>query len=392
MSSEQVIFWAAIVLLGYTYVGYPVLLWVWAALRAREPRAGDLEPTVSIVVVAYNEAPRIREKVENLLALDYPSDRLEIVLASDGSTDDTAAQARRCRNAGVTVVAFKARRGKSAVLNDLIPEARGEIVVLADARQRFEPGTLRALVAQFADPKVGAVSGDLILTDSAESAVGEGVGFYWKYEKFIRRNESRIDSTVGATGAIYAIRRALFEPIPEDTLLDDVLIPMRIVRRGYRVLFEPSARAYDQASATAGIEFERKVRTLAGNFQLFARERWLLNPFSNRLWLQTISHKGCRLLSPLCLAAALAANLFLLVVQPLYRWVLAVQVVFYAAAAGGYLLRNAVKKHFFLNVPYTFCLLNWAVVTGFFRLVNGRQRVTWERADGYRDVTLRRGR
>jgi cellulose synthase/poly-beta-1,6-N-acetylglucosamine synthase-like glycosyltransferase len=391
MSSEQVIFWAAIVLLGYTYVGYPVLLRVGVALRAREPRTGGLESTVSVVIVAYNEAARIREKLKNLLALDYPSDRLEIVLASDGSTDGTAERARRYRNAGVTVVAFKARRGKSAVLNDLIPKACGEIVVLADARQRFEAGALRALVAGFADPDVGAVSGELILTDGAGSAVGEGVGFYWRYEKFIRRNESGIDSTVGATGAIYAIRRALFEPIPEDTLLDDVLIPMRIARQGYRVTFEPGARAYDRTSATANAEFERKVRTLAGNFQLFARERWLLNPFSNRLWLQTISHKGCRLLSPLCLGVALAANLFLLG-QPFYRWMIAAQAVFYAAAAGGYLLRNAAKKHFFLNVPYTFCLLNWAVVTGFFRLVNGRQRVTWGRADNYRDVTLRRGR
>jgi cellulose synthase/poly-beta-1,6-N-acetylglucosamine synthase-like glycosyltransferase len=381
MSSEQVIFWAAIVLLGYTYVGYPVLLRVGVALRAREPRTGGLESTVSVVIVAYNEAARIREKLKNLLALDYPSDRLEIVLASDGSTDGTAERARRCRNAGVTVVAFEARRGKSAVLNDLIPKARGEIVVLADARQRFEAGALRALVAGFADPDVGAVSGELILTDGPGSAVGEGVGFYWRYEKFIRRNESRIDSTVGVTGAIYAIRRVLFEPLPEDTLLDDVLIPMRIARRGYRVTFEPGARAYDQASATAGMEFERKVRTLAGNFQLFARERWLLNPFANRLWVQTISHKGCRLLSPFCLAAAFGANLFLLD-PPFYRWVLGAQAVFYAAAIGGYLLRDTVKNVFFLTVPYAFCLLNCAAVVGFLRFVNGRQQVTWERKAG----------
>jgi hypothetical protein len=275
-------------------------------------------------------------------------------------------------------VAYSQRRGKSAVLNDLIPQAHGDIVVLADARQRFARGVLRALAPHFSDPTVGAVSGELVLTQGANgSAVGEGVGFYWKYEKFIRRNESRVDSTVGATGAIYAIRRNLFEPIPTDTILDDVLIPMRIVRRGYRVLFEAGARAYDQAAPSAEFEFARKVRTLAGNFQLFVRQPWLLNPFANRLWIQTISHKGCRLLSPLCLAVAFGANLFLLD-EPFYQGTLSVQFVLYAAGMGGYLLRNSRKKVRSLSVPYAFCLLNWAVVVGFARFLNGSQRVTWE--------------
>jgi poly-beta-1,6-N-acetyl-D-glucosamine synthase len=380
MSGAHVIFWAAVAVLAYAYVGYPALLFAWTALVARAPLSPRHEPAVSILVVVHNEAGRVEARLENLLALDYPRERIDIVLASDGSTDGTLERARRFERAGVTIVAFPALRGKSAVLNELIPKARGEIVALADARQQFEAGALRALVAGFADPRVGAVSGELMLGDGTGSAVGEGVGFYWRYEKFIRLNESRVDSTVGATGAIYAIRRALFEPIPEDTLVDDVLIPMRIVRRGYRVLFEPGARAYDQA-ASAGMEFARKVRTLAGNFQLFARERWLLNPFSNRLWLQTISHKGCRLLGPLCMASALAANVPLLV-EPFYRWTIAAQAVFYAAAAVGCLPRGGEKRRLFVSVPYAFCLLNWAVVAGFCRLVTGRQRVTWKGADG----------
>ena len=202
--------------------------------------------------------------------------------------------------------AFAVRRGKAAVLNDVVPRASGAIVVLADARQRFEPDTVRALTRPFADPAVGAVSGELILTETLEGpAVGRGVGVYWRYEKLIRKSESRVDSTVGATGAIYAIRRELFEPIPEDTLLDDVLIPLRIVRRGYRVLFEPAARAWDRVAASAGEELARKVRTLAGNFQLFVREPWLLDPRRNRIWLATVSHKGLRLLGPLLHAARL---------------------------------------------------------------------------------------
>jgi len=370
------VFWTAIILLGYTHVGYPMLLWAWSALRAHEPRAARFQPSVSILVVACNEAARVQDRIENLLTLDYPRDRLEIILASDGSTDDTVLRARRY-HPDVFVLAFNRRRGKSAVLSDLIPQCEGEIVVLADARQRFEPGALRALAAHFADPAVGAVSGELVLTNDADgSAVGEGVGFYWKYEKFMRRNESRIDSTVGATGAIYAIRRHLFEPIPADTLLDDVLIPMRIVRRGYRVTFASGARAYDRAAPTAQVEFARKVRTLAGNFQLFVREPWLLNPFANRLWIQTASHKGCRLLSPLCLAAAFGANLFLLD-DTFYRWTLGAQLLLYAAAAGDYLIRESGKKVRWLNLPYAFCLLNWAAVMGFIRFVSGRQRVTW---------------
>ena len=175
--------------------------------------------------------------------------------------------------------AFAVRRGKAAVLNDVVPRASGAIVVLADARQRFEPDTVRALTRPFADPAVGAVSGELILTETPDGpTVGRGVGVYWRYEKLIRKSESRVDSTVGATGAIYAIRRELFEPIPEDTLLDDVLIPLRIVRRGYRVLFEPAARAWDRVAASAGEELARKVRTLAGNFQLFCARALAARP------------------------------------------------------------------------------------------------------------------
>ncbi len=381
MSSEFVLFWACAILLGYTYVGYPILIRAWAALRSRPPRRRCVEPTVSLVIVAHNEATRIEERLENLLALDYPPDHLEILLASDGSTDGTEKRARAFQSAGVTVIAFEVRRGKPSVLNDVVPKARGEIVVLADVRQQFEVAALRALVEPFADPQVGAVSGELILTggEGGGTAVAEGIRFYWRYEKFIRRDESRVDSTVGATGAIYAIRRDLFEPIPEDTILDDVLIPLRIARRGYRVLFEPAAQAYDRVAMAAGEELTRKIRTIAGNFQLFARERWLMDPFRNRLWLQTASHKGLRLLSPLFLGATFGANLLLLG-QPFYRWALVGQILFYVAALGGYALRNARMKIPMLMVPYVFCLLNWATVVAFCRFVARRQRVTWERA------------
>lgn len=380
VSTEHVLFWVSLLLVGYTYVGYPALMRAWAALRLRLPSSGGIEPRVTLLIVAHNEVTRIQGRLANLLALDYPRDRREILVASDGSTDGTPERARPYEQGSVRVIPFMARRGKPAVLNELVRQARGEIVVLADARQRFETGALRALVAPFSDPEVGAVSGELVLTENGDgTAVGEGVGFYWRYEKLIRWSESRVDSAVGATGAIYAIRRDLFEPIPEDTILDDVLIPMRIARRGYRVLFEARARAFDRAAATAGEEFRRKVRTIAGNFQLFAREVWLLNPFRNRLWLQTVSHKGLRLLSPLFLVAVFGANL-LLSDAPFYRWTLVGQLIFYGAALAGYVRRDARRKIPLLIVPYVLCLLSWATVVAFLRFLTGRQRVTWEKA------------
>ena len=251
-------FWGSLLLMAYVYFGYPLVAALRATLRPKPRLRAPIEPFVSVIVIAHNEADRIGARIENLLALDYPADCLEIVIASDGSTDATVDCARRYEDAGVHVRSFATRRGKSAVVNAAVPALRGDIVLFADARQRFDRGTLRALVENFADPTVGAVSGELVLTPGAgTAAAGQGTAFYWRYEKFIRAMEGRADSTVGATGAIYAIRRALFEPIPDDTILDDVLIPLRIVRRGFRVLFEPGARAYDSASATARQEFVR---------------------------------------------------------------------------------------------------------------------------------------
>jgi poly-beta-1,6-N-acetyl-D-glucosamine synthase len=372
-------FWVCAALLVYVYVGYPALVWIRAALTPPPAFGIAAPPAVSVLVVAHDEAGRIAARIDNLLALDYPRDRLEILIGSDGSTDETAQRAGAYVQAGVIVHAFAIRRGKAAVLNDVLPRARGDIVVLADARQRFEPDTVRALTRPFANAAVGAVSGELLLSETPESpTVGRGVGLYWRYEKLIRRSESRVDSMVGATGAVYAIRRELFEPIPEDTLLDDVLIPLRIVRRGYRVLFEPAARAWDRVAGSAEEELARKVRTIAGNFQLFWRAPWLLDPRKNRIWLATVSHKGLRLLGPVLHAGAFVASAALADVQ-IYAAALAAQAVFYAMALGGHVTRNARRRSALLSVPYVVCLLNWATVVGFFRFCTGRQRATWAR-------------
>jgi cellulose synthase/poly-beta-1,6-N-acetylglucosamine synthase-like glycosyltransferase len=387
MSPAAVLLWTALALLVYVYFGYPLIAWLRRRLWPHPVARIRIEPHVTVVVVAYNEAHRIGRRIENLLSADYPRKRLSIIVGSDGSTDETVERARRYEDQGVTVRNFGQRRGKPAVLNDLVSSATSEIIVFADARQRFEPGAIRALVANFADPLVGAVSGELILRKrQGTSPAGEGAGFYWKYEKFIRANESWTGSTVGATGAIYAIRRGLFAPIPPDTILDDVLIPMNVVRRGYRVLFEAEARAHDLISGTPREDFIRKTRTIAGTFQLFARQPWILNPRCCRVWFEALSHKALRLTIPLLHMVMFVANLALIDVWP-YQLTMGAQVLFYAAALVGYFetrpeRSRRARRSIVFTVPYTMCLLGWATIVGFARIGARRQRVTWERMPG----------
>lgn len=373
----MLVFWCVAALLFYTYAGYPLLIGLWAWLWPRPVARAPWLPMVSVLVVARNEATRIGQRVANLLTLDYPAALLELVVASDGSTDATVALARECGGKRVRVIDCGAHRGKPAVLNEVLPALVGEIVVLMDVRQLVEPDALHALVANFADPAVGAVSGELHLLENAGGT--DGVGFYWRYEKWIRRQESCCDSTIGVTGALYALRRLLFRPIPADTLLDDVLIPLEIARQGWRVVFEPLARASEQVTATPAAEFRRKVRTIAGNYQLFTRQGWLLDPLANRLWWQTLSHKGCRLLGPFCLVVLLGSNLLLLD-QPFYQVLLVLQVLFYLAALAGHLGRHTRFRPQWLTVPQAFCLLNWSTAVGCYRYFSGAQQVTWEQA------------
>jgi poly-beta-1,6-N-acetyl-D-glucosamine synthase len=369
----SILFWTSMGLIGYTFIGYPVLLALWSAVRPRPWRRQPYEPTVSIVISAHNESATITTKIQNLLALDYPSERVDILVGSDGSTDRTDEHLLEMSSDRVHVFVFPNRRGKAAVLNTLIPKAHNEIIVLADARQTFDPKALRALVRPFADPDVGAASGELMLTGGAPSAA------YWQYEKFVRSRESIVDSTIGVTGAIYAVRKTLFESIPEDTILDDVLIPMRVARRGFRVVIERDALAYE-AGVASREEFKRKVRTLSGNFQLFARERWLLNPLQNRLWWQTLSHKALRLLvAPLQLIAFIS-NVALANASTSYQFVLIAHALFYGGAMTAWILPQYRRKPTALAFPYVFCLLSWATVCAFLRWIMHRQTVTWEKA------------
>ena len=374
-----VVFWACAAALVYTYIGYPLLVGTLAATFARRVGRRGIEPTVSVLLVARDEQARIAERLANLTGLDYPPDRVEILLGSDGSTDATVSAARPYADR-VRVFDFPVPRGKAAVLNDLAAHAQGEILAFADARQSFSTEAMRALVAPFSDPRVGGVSGELVLDDPrGRSEVGAGVGAYWRYEKAIRKAESAVGSTVGATGAIYAIRRALYARIPPDTILDDVLIPMHVVREGYRVVFEPKALAFDRASDDARQEFRRKVRTIAGNFQLFAREPWLLVPLRNPVWFQTVSHKALRLLGPAFLAGTFLASL-VLASEPVYGAALLAQTLVLTAALVGSRQRETRRTIPGASAALVFVLLQAATVVAFVRFAQGRLAGIWEPA------------
>jgi cellulose synthase/poly-beta-1,6-N-acetylglucosamine synthase-like glycosyltransferase len=340
------LFWISVGFIAYVYAGYPLLLGVWARVVARlkpataapgrsQPARADQPPSVSIIIAARNEARRLPARLDNLLASDYPVDRLQIIVASDGSTDDTVEALAPYRDR-IELLLLPAS-GKAAALNHAAAHAHGRILVFADARQRFAPDAIRRLVSHFVDPRIGAVSGELLI-DGSGSTIGDGVGAYWRYEKWLRRRESIVGSTLGVTGAIYAMRRWLWQPLPADTLLDDVLGPMRVVLRGYRVIFDPQAHAFDAAAGDASAEMRRKVRTLAGNFQLLTQEPRLLVPFANPVWLQFLSHKVGRLFVPYALAAALIASAALATTSLFYAAACSAQFAFYGLAVYGALL------------------------------------------------------
>ena len=369
-----VLFWISALIVAYVYVGYPCLLAVWTRVVDRRPRPVPYPdgawPAISIIVAARNEAARLPARVANLLEQAYPG-RREIIVVSDGSTDDPAA-ALASFGGQVHLIELPPG-GKPLALNAGVAASSGEVLVFADARQSFAPGALMALLRNYSDATVGGVTGELVLDceeTRADSTVGEGIGLYWKYEKWLRRSESRVWSTLGATGAIYSMRRSCWQPLPVATLLDDVLEPMRAVLNGCRIVFEERAIAYDRASVDAAAESRRKTRTLAGNYQILAQEPRLLVPFVNPVWLQYVSHKIGRLIVPWALVALFISTLALAPHNVFYAAVLAAQGIFYGLALSGALfeVRDRVAR-----VAYTFVMMNLAAVAGLLALRRGRE-------------------
>jgi cellulose synthase/poly-beta-1,6-N-acetylglucosamine synthase-like glycosyltransferase len=366
----KLLFWLCFALVGYAYVGYPIWLWLFVRLRKQPILRRRIVPTVSIIIAARNEETNLPRKLEALRLLDYPSDQLQIVIASDGSTDRTAAILREQISRIVPVI-LNESNGKASALNEAVKFATGEILVFLDARQSVEQNVVSELVSCFADPDVGAVSGELLLESASNAASSDALGIYWKIEKAVRKFESASGSVVGVTGAIYAIRRELYTEIPAGTILDDVFVPMNVARMGKRVVFQPSAIARDRLFSEKGKEFSRKVRTLTGNYQLLRIAPWLLSP-ANPLLFRFISHKLLRLLVPLLLLLMLIASA--IATGPFYRVIFWLQILFYVSAAFGSLIPGA-KRFKPVGIASTFVMLNAAAALAFYNFAAGRKKV-----------------
>jgi poly-beta-1,6-N-acetyl-D-glucosamine synthase len=402
MTKIKYIFWIAAALIGYSYLGYPAWLWLRSRWSPRPVRrssgqssgqssgrisgqnAGQSSavPAVTAVMVVRNEEAVIARKLENLLTLDYPDAKLDLVVVSDGSSDRTPAiLADYARDARVRTrlrtLIKPVSEGKAAGLNDAIKLATGEVLLFTDARQQIESSALRLLIENFADPDVGAASGELMLGDPANGETGKGMGLYWRIEKKIRELESASGSVVGATGAIYCARRTLLDAslLPESTILDDVLLPMQIVRRGSRVIFDARARAWDSPDLGESREFSRKVRTLSGNYQLLQLAPWLLSS-QNAIRFEFITHKLSRLAVPFALLALLIASMFL--PQPFYRAALGAQLAFYALSLAALAGVKSGPLSRVADPARTFVVLNSAAMVAFINFVTGRKAI-WVR-------------
>lgn len=306
----ELVFWLGVLFVFVTYAGYPLVIHALARRRpvvAADPEQVERWPTVSVICAVYNEQDRVERKLESLRKQTYPRELMEIIFVSDGSTDQTVARLRQ--HADVKLIEYANRRGKPHAINLAAAASKGEVLVFTDVRQMLEPDALRYLVAQLGQPNIGVVSGELTHVNPATQQA-QNIGLYWRYEKWIRKAESRWYSTVGTTGALYAIRKSDYSPIPEDTLLDDFEIPMRIVRAGKRALLDERAVMFDELQQEVRGERSRKVRTLTGNFQAFARNPWLFSPAQNPVFWQFLCHKFFRLLVPYALLAIFIASWF----------------------------------------------------------------------------------
>lgn len=397
-------FWILVAFVFYVYAGYPLVLlklgaWVqvWRDLRyvfgRGERRAVQLAdwPDVTLLVCAYNEEKIIGERIRNALALDYPRERLEILVASDGSDDRTAEIVRGFASEGVRLIDYAERSGKVSVLNRSVPQCRGEIVVLSDANTMYDAAALRNLVRHFADERVGVVVGEMRLV--SPNAAYKAEARYWRYETVLKFLENRLGAVVGANGGIYAIRKALFEPVASNTITDDFVIPMRICARGARAVYDCEALAFEETARDAATEAVRRVRIAAGNYQSMWTCRALLNPLRGAMAFCFWSHKVVRWLVPFALIALFVVNgLMALGVGAgkvagwgwpagVYRWLFAAQEAFYVLAAVGAAVRRPRVVRKVLGLPHYFTLMNLSLLRGFLRCVLGRQAVTWKRTE-----------
>lgn len=375
------VFWICTGLVAYTYLVYPAILMILAWLRgAPQPPAHGADedlPIVSILIAAHNEAANVRARIENLLALDYPREKLELVIASDASIDGTVEIVREYEEQGVKLFEFTARSGKAAVLNAVIPTLTGELTILSDANTVMDRQAARTLVRWFSDPRVGVVCGKLILTDPV---TGRNVdGLYWQYETLLKRCEGTIGALLGANGGIYALRRSLFMGIRRDTIVDDFVIPLLTrIRTGCRIVYDEEAVAYEETPPVIAAEFRRRARIGAGGFQSIAVLWPLLDPRRGAIAFAFLSHKVLRWLCPFFLLGAAAANL-VLINTGIYGLSLILGMILISVALAGQFLSGASSVGRVMRLATMFATMNAALLVGFFRWALGRQDAAWER-------------
>lgn len=382
----KIMFWVMLSVLLYMYIGYPLLLIILSGLLKREKtnqvesRISDNLPIVSLIIAAYNEEEVIEEKVKNSLALDYPSELFEIVIVSDGSDDSTNGIVNRLaeRYDLINFLSYPHRQGKAHALNQGVMHSKGDILVFSDANVMYDKKAIKEIISKFFDPPIGGVCGKVLLYSSISQEV-QGEGLYMRYERFIHKCESRIKTMIGTDGAMYAIRRELYSPLPSLAIIDDFIIAMRVAGQGYRVIYADNALAYEESASSVENEFKRKVRIFAGGYQATLILRSILNPFKNPFVVfGFFSHKLLRWLSPFFVFGMLLSNLILLN-NLFYICTFVFQGFFYGLALFGYLYpkNRTISVVYF---PLYFSIINIAALFGFFRFIFGLQRVTWERA------------
>ena len=375
----KLIFWLSMSALGYTYVGYPLVLYLVSSVRPRSVRRGDVLPTVSVIITAYNEERDLRAKLSNTLALDYPKEKLEIIVASDCSTDRTDEIAREFAQSGVRLHRQTERLGKTAAQNAAVSVARGEIILFSDATTLYNADVLRLMVPSFADASVGCVAGRLIYVDPAKSSVGKGARSYWGYETFLKRHESRACSLIGASGCLYAVRRSAYLPLYPEAC-SDFLIATVMVEQGLRAIYEPDAVCTEETNRRADRELRMRVRVITQTYTDLWRHRAMLSPLRSGFYaVQLLSHKVLRYLVPFFLLTLFISTAVLALHSLGFRLALAAQLFFYALAATGWLLERAgsASPRLFA-LPQYFMLTNLASLVACYQFLRGERYARWE--------------
>ena len=374
------VFWAALFLVVYTYLIYPVLLWLLAAGR-KVPEYAPLGewPAASLIIAAHNEEAVLRAKLENALAMDYPAERLDIIVVSDASTDGTDRIAAEFAERGVRLHRQAVRGGKTEAQNAGVRLARGQFLAFSDANSMYAPNALKRLLAPFADERIGCVCGELQYANPDEQGAGKGEGLYWRYEQFLKRRESLLSSALGANGAIYALRRELFVELRGD-IISDFVAPLYAWQRGFRIAYEPTAVATEYSSVRFGDELRRRRRIVSRSLYGLWTAAGVLNPFAHFFFaFQMFSHKLLRWLVPVWLLVVLAVNIAL-AASEYYGFLLALQVAFYVLAALGLLLPERLGRYWLFYVPAYFTATNWGTLLGLLSFLMGRRHRVWQPA------------